>query len=347
MRLRELIFGAITVALLAGYGVLGGRLAPFVAPGVAATPPPARPVSAVPAPMVSGSIAFILRGDVFVLRNGQYADRTTEGRSLQPALSADGGTLYFARTEQIDGLRRTDGAVVNAQLGFSNIVRKPASGGPEEILVKGLVAPAANRFHDVKWYLSPAPSPDGKRLATIEGDDDGSADLVVFDIATKKAPLVLSNGGDWADPAWSPDGSTIVVTSYDKGEPQLLFKPVDNRPSVAVKGIPAGEPYRASYSPDGKWLVYTLRHDDGRKNDLHAVEILTGRDVALTSDGTSWNGVFSPDGRQVAYLHNEGFTIDLWIKDLAQALSGGLVGQTFKITRGEGLDGGSRPAWGR
>lgn len=346
MRIRELIFGAIAVALLAGYATLGGRLAPFVAPGAASTPAPARPVSAVPAPMVSGTIAFILRGDVFILRNGQYVDRTTEGRSVQPALSADGGQLYFARVEQIDGLRRTDGAVVNAQLGFSNIIRKPAGGGAEEILVKGLIAPAPNRFHEVKWYLSPALSPDGKRLATIEGDNDGSADLVVFDLGTKK-PTILSNGGDWADPSWSPDGTAIVVTSYDKGEPQLLLKPADNRASVAVKGVPDGEPYRASYSPDGKWLVYTLRHDDGRKNDVHAVELQTGRDVALTSDGTSWNAIFSPDGRQIAFLHAEGFTIDLWVKELGDALAGGRGGQPFKITRGEGVDGSSRPAWSR
>ncbi|HEY8657068.1 MAG TPA: LpqB family beta-propeller domain-containing protein [Candidatus Limnocylindria bacterium] len=347
MRLRELIFGAIAAALLVGYAVVGGRVAPFVSPGAAASPAPARPVSAVPAPMVRGTIAFILRGDVFVLRNGQYTDRTTEGRSVQPSLSADGGTLYFSRVEQIDGLRAVDGAVVNAQLGFSDIVRKPAGGGTEETLVKGLTAPAPNRFHVVKWFLAPAVSPDGKRLAAIEGDDDGTADLVVFDLATKR-PLVLSNGGDWADPAWSPDGTTIVVTSYDRGVPQLLLKPADNRgAAVPVKGIPTGEPYGASYSPDGKWLVYSLRHDDGRKNDVHAIEVQTGRDVALTSDGTSWNGVISPDGRQLAFLHAEGFTIDLWVVDLAEALAGGRIGQAFKITRGEGVDGTSRPAWGR
>ncbi len=346
MRLRELIFGAIAVALFAGYAVIGGRVAPFVAPGAVATPTPARPASAVPAPMVSGTIAFILRGDVFVLRNGQYTDRTSEGRSAQPALSPDGTTLYFARVEQIDGLRRTDGAIVNAQLGFSNIVRKPAAGGAEDIVVKGLVAPAANRFHDVRWYLSPAISADGKRVAVIEGDNDGTFDLLTFDLATKK-PTVLSNGGDWADPSWSPDGTTIVVTSYDRGEPQLLLKPVDNKPSVPVKGIPQGEPYRASYSPDGKWLIYTLRSDDGRTNDVHAVEIATGKDVALTVDGTSWNGIFSPDGRQIAFLHADGFTVDLWIKDLLDALGGGRVGQPVKITHGEGVDGASRPAWSR
>ena len=302
MRLRDLIFGTVAAVLLAGYAVLGGRLAPFLVPGAAATPAPARPLTAVPAPMVNGTIAFILRGDVFVLRNGHYTELTNEGRSTQPALSADGRTLYFSRVEQIDGLRRTDGSVVNAQLGFSNIVRKPSAGGAEEILLKGLVVQAPNRFHVVKWFLSPAVS---------------------------------------------PDGTTIVVTSYDRGQPQLLLKAADTRPSVPVMGIPAGEPYRASYSPDGKWLVYTLRHDDGRTNDVHAVEISTGKDVALTSDGVSWNGVFSPDGRQIAYLHAEGFTIDLWVRDVGDALSGRSPGQPFKVTHGEGVDGASRPAWGR
>ena len=249
--------------------------------------------------------------------------------------------------EQIDGLRRTDGAVVNAQLGFSNIVRMPATGGAEEILLKGLVAPAPNRFHDVRWLLAPAVSPDGTRIAAIEGDDDGTADLIVYDTTTKRLPTVLSNGGDWADPSWSPDGTTIVVTSYDRGLPQLVLKPADTRPSTPVKGIPDGEPYRASYSPDGKWLVYTLRHDDGRKNDVHAIEISTGKDVALTADGVSWNGVFSPDGRQLAFLHADGFTIDLWVRDLGDVLSGGRPGLPFKITHGEGIDGANRPAWGR
>ena len=347
MRLRDLIFGTVAAVLLAGYAVLGGRLAPFLVPGAAATPAPARPLTAVPAPMVNGTIAFILRGDVFVLRNGHYTELTNEGRSTQPALSADGRTLYFSRVEQIDGLRRTDGAVVNAQLGFSNIVRKPSAGGAEEILLKGLVVQAPNRFHVVKWFLSPAVSPDGTRIAAIEGDDDATADLIVYDTTTKRPPTVLSTGGEWADPSWSPDGTTIVVTSYDRGQPQLLLKAADTRPSVPVMGIPAGEPYRASYSPDGKWLVYTLRHDDGRTNDVHAVEISTGKDVALTSDGVSWNGVFSPDGRQIAYLHAEGFTIDLWVRDVGDALSGRSPGQPFKVTHGEGVDGASRPAWGR
>lgn len=345
MRARDLIFGSLAVVLLVGYIVLGQRVAPFLLPGPVATPTPPRPTGQVAAPSVSGTIAFVLRGDVFVLRGGKYASLTEESRSQTPALSADGQTIYFARVEEVDGKSQVDGQVVNARLGYSNIVRKSVSGGAEDVILNGLVRNPAG-FHQVHWYLAPAVSPDGKRLAVIEADPDGSADLVLFDLATKR-PLPLSQGADWADPAWSPDGKTIVVTAYDGGEPSLLIKPADGiARSTPLKSLPDGEPYRPSFSPDGKWIVYTLRHDG--KNDVHAYEIVTSRDVALTSDGQSWNPAFSPDGSQLAFLRATSFTIDLWVMDLGGALTtGGVPKGTQKITNGEGVNGSDRPSWGR
>ena len=346
MRVRELIFSGLAVVLLVGYIVLGQRVAPLLLPGAAATPTPARPSGRVAAPTIGGTIAFILRGDVFVLSGGHYASRTDGGRSQTPALTDDGQTLYFARAEQIDGKRVVDGAVVNARLGYSDIIRKLSAGGTEDDLLTGLTK-AANGFHQVAWYLSPAPSPDGKRLAVIEAGPDGSSELVLLDLTTKKAPTLLSSGADWADPAWSPDGKTIVVTAYENGTPELLLKPADGvTRSTALKGLPDGEPYRPTFSRDGKWIAYTLRHDG--KNDLHAVEIATSRDVALTSDGQSWNPAFSPDGSQLAFLRSASFTIDLWVMDLGGALvTGAAPTGTQKITNGEGVDGANRPSWGR
>lgn len=346
MRTRDVIFGALAVAVLLLYLVLGARIAPLLLPGAAATPTPPKPTGAVSAPAVRGTVAFVLRGDVYLLSGGAYVQWTADGRSEQPALSADGRTLYFARVEEIDGLRTVDGQTVPAHLGYSNLVRKTAAGGAEDILVNGLTR-AASQFHSVRWNLAPAPSPDGTKLAYIEAAPDGSADLVLYDLATKRA-VPLSNGGDWADPAWSPDGKTIVVTSYDAGQPRLLLKPIDGRAATPLKGVPDGEPYRPSYSADGRWIVYTLRHDDGKKNDVHALEIATGRDVTLTSDGQSWNGVLSPDGTQLAYLRAQSFTIDLWVADVGAALTGGgAPKEPVKLTHGEGVDGSDRPAWAR
>ena len=345
MRGRDLIFGSLAVVLLVGYIALGQRIAPFLLTGPAATATPPRPTGQVAAPTINGTIAFVLRGDVFVLRGGKYASLTEEGRSQTPAVTADGQTVYFARVEEIDGKSQVDGQIVNARLGYSNIVRKASAGGSEEVVVNGLLR-SPNGFHQVHWYLAPAVSPDGKRLAVIEADPDGSADLVVFDLATKK-PTILSNGADWADPAWSPDGKTIVVTAYDDGAPTLLLKPADGvARSTPLKGLPDGEPYRPTYSPDGKWIAYTLRHDG--RNDLHVYEVATARDIALTSDGKSWNPAFSPDGAQLAFLRATSFTVDLWVMDLGGVLTtGGAPKGSQRITNGEGVNGSDRPAWGR
>jgi len=96
MRARDLIFGSLAVVLLVGYIAAGQRVAPLLLPGAAATPTPPRPTGRVSAPTIGGTIAFILRGDVFVLTGGHYASRTEEGRSQTPAVTADGEQLYFA-----------------------------------------------------------------------------------------------------------------------------------------------------------------------------------------------------------------------------------------------------------
>jgi Tol biopolymer transport system component len=344
---RELIFGVIAIALVVGYGVLGSRAAPLVLPAAAPTPTPTKPVSAVPAPQTSGTIAFTLRGDVYVLRQGKYVGVTSDARSVEPNLSDDGRTLLFVRAEAINGKRQVDGQVTPAILRYTDIVKKDPSGGAESIVLSGLLITSPGGFHTVAWFTGPAISPDAKRFAvTTDAAASGASDLEIFDLLTGKRALLLSEGSNLADPTWSPDGKTIAVTSYTLGEPRILLVPADGRVAVplAIKGT-VGESYRPSYSPDGAWITYTLRHDG--RNDVHAVDVKTGQDVALTSDGKSWNSVFSPDGKQIAFLRESGGLIDLYAMDVAEALTGGPARAAVKLTRGEGIDGDSRPAWGR
>ena len=342
---RELVFGLIAVVLIVGYGVLASSAAPFALPAGSPTPTPTKPVSAVPAPQIPGTIAFALRGDVYMLRDGKYVSVTSDARSIQPNLSADGRTLLFVRAEAINGKRTVDGQITPAILRYTDIVKKDPGGGTESIVLTGLLVTSPGGFHSVAWFSGPALSPDAKRFAVTSDAVDGAADLEVFDVQTGKRASLLSQGSFLADPAWSPDGTTIAVTSYTQGEPRLLLVSSDGRTALplAIKGT-TGEAYRPSYSPDGVWITYTLR-SDGR-NDLHAVEVKTGRDVALTSDGKSWSGVFSPDGKQVAFLRESGGVIDLYAMDVSDALVGGPVRAAVKLTRGEGIDGDSRPAWG-
>jgi len=346
-RSRELIFAGIAAVLVVLYLGIGLRVGPAFVPPSSPTPTPTKPASLVPLPSaaanVSGTIAFALRGDIYVLSGRGYVPVTSDGRSHQPSISSDGRTVIFTRIEEIDGKRRVDGQVVPAHLRFSNVVSTSSDGGTETVLINGLVR-SPDDFHAVTWFDSPAPSPDGKRIAVVADDGRGFSDLGLYDPLTGKQAALLSQGSNLADPSWSPDGRTIVVTSYSLANPRLLLVPVDGRPSSPVM-TPEGEPYRASYSPDGAWLVYTLRH--GGKNDLHAIQ--TGaapKDIALTNDGSSWNGVFSRDGRQLAFLRERDGVVDLYSMDLADALTGGTPRPAVKLTHGEGIDGASRPAWG-
>jgi len=343
---RELVFGAIAIALVVGYGALGSRAAPLVLPAGTPTPTPTKPQSAVPAPQIPGTIAFGLRGDVYVLRDGKYVGVTSDARSIQPNLSEDGRTLLFVRAEAINGKRDVGGQITPATLRYTDIVKKDSSGGAESIVLSGLLVSSPSGFHSVAWLNAPALSPDLKRFAVTTDAVAGASDLEVFDLETGKRSSLLSEGAILADPAWSPDGKTIAVTSYTLGEPRILLVPADGRVAIplTIKGT-TGEAYRPSYSPDGLRITYTLRHEG--RNDIHAVDVKTGQDVALTSDGKSWNSVFSPDGKQIAFLRESGGLIDLYAMDVAEALTGGAPKPAVKLTRGEGIDGDSRPAWGR
>lgn len=351
MKRREAAFGAVALLMLVAYGVLGGRTVAPLLPGGTISPTPARPSAPVAAPRVAGTIAFSLRGDIYVLREGKYSAVTSESRSLAPSLSVDGRTLLLSRRETIDGRRIVDGQATPAILHYTDIVKKDTSGGADVILLTGLRSRSGAGFHQVAWQDSPAISPDGTRFAVVVDVGGGSSELEVYDMRSTAARpmrlLQLSSGSDLADPSWSPDGKTLAVTSYTLGVPRLLIVPTDGRVATPQKMGADGEAYRPSYSPDGRWLVYTLRQVTGG-NDVHAVEVATGRDVALTNDGRSWNGVFSPDGGSIAFLREAAGAIDLYAMDLNNALAaGGTPKAAVKLTHGEGIDGQSRLAWGR
>ena len=349
LRSRELVFAGLAAVLLVLYLGVGLRVGPAFVPPSSPTPTPTKPVSLVPLPTgpnvnVAGTIAFALRGDVYVLSGKGYVPLTADGRSHQPSVSSDGQTVWFSRIEEIDGKRTVDGQVVPAHLRFSNVVSRGSDGGSERVVLTGLVK-SADGFHLVTWFDSPSISPDGKRVAVVADAGHGYSDLVLYDALTGKVSATLSERANLADPAWSPDGKMVAVTSYTLGNPRLLLVPADGRASIPLTTAD-GEPYRASYSPDGVWLIYTLRHDN--KNDLHAMQVTgtTPKDIALTDDGASWNGVFSPDGKQMAFLREQDGVIDLYSMDLADALTGGSAKSAIKLTHGEGIDGASRPAWG-
>lgn len=345
---RNVIFGSLAAVLIVVYLFVAAQLATVDPTTTEPTPTLAIPPERTDAPRLPGAIAFVLRGDVYVLRDGRYAPLSAEGRSAEPNLSEDGSTLLYTRRETIEGRSIVDGQVVNARLGYTVVVQKPSDGGEEDLVLDGLRVESGDGFHEVWWYSGPALDPAGERIAVIASAQGASADLHVATLSAsggRPAVLLLSQGAELADPAWSPDGTAIATTTYNTDVPGILVWDAE-RPGVAERlELPDGESYRPSFSPDGEWIVYTLRRDG--RSDLHAFELDTGNDIQLTNDGRSWNGVFSPDGDWIAFVRERDGTMDLYAMELAEALSGGAPKEAVKLTRGEGVDAESRPSWGR
>jgi Tol biopolymer transport system component len=343
VRTKDAAFGAVGVVLAIIWLVAAIRVWPAIAPSARATPTP-RPSSPIEVVRLNGSVAISAGGDIYVIRDAQMTRIASGGGRHDPALSADGTKLAFTLDQTIDGNRNFDGQTVPAHLAYSNVMARATSGGADEMLVNGLQKREANGFHVVEFESQPAWSADGSAIAFIS-DGGAGADLQVLTTATKRI-ATLSQGSVLADPAWAPDGKTIAVTTYTQGSPAILLVSADGRSEgERLKIARDGDVYRPSYSPDGKWLIATLRSSRG--NDLIAVDLSTTRVVDLTSDGKSWGGVFSPDGTQVAFLRETDGAIDLYAMDVKDALAGGAPKPSQQVTHDGRIDGTSRPSWSR
>lgn len=175
---------------------------------------------------------------------------------------------------------------------------------------------------DLRWL------PDGTRYSMIEKTGEGKdavQRLVVVDAASGRSTVVLGEkdlpaaADDAARTArprlagaqWSPKSDALLLA----GGPDLYLYPVPGGPlrRLTHGGAPAETP---QFSPDGRFVAFV------RARDLYAVELASGRELRLSTDGgeNRVNARFdwlyeeeltgpgtkafawSPDGRAIAYI---------------------------------------------
>ncbi len=148
--------------------------------------------------------------------------------------------------------------------------------------------------------MSPAWSPDGKRMAYVSFEDRTAA-VFVQNLSTGERRKVSGTPGINGAPAWSPDGSTLALTLSKDGNPEIYTLDVA---SGSLRRITRDDAIdtEASWSPDGRSLVMTS--DRGGKPQLYLVPAAGGEPQRLTYEGEyNARGVFSPDGRRLAMVH--------------------------------------------
>ncbi len=186
-----------------------------------------------------------------------------------------------------------------------------------------------------RGYGNPRLSPDGRRLAVgIEGTNPGTW---LYDLA--RGTLTRLTGSNLVPfPVWTPDGKQVTFRSMMNGSLNLAWMPADG--SGAEERLTTSENFLKpdSWSPDGQVLAITeLNPTTGW--DLWTLKLAGDRKARqfLQTPSNEGGGMFSPDGRWLAYVSNESGRDEIYVRPFPGP------GGKLQIS----TEGGTAPMWAR
>jgi eukaryotic-like serine/threonine-protein kinase len=153
-------------------------------------------------------------------------------------------------------------------------------------------------------------SPDGERILFRSERDGGGIFLMG---ATGESVRRVTSAG--FDPAWSPDGRSLVYST------EAVFDPYARRAQAALftVDIESGrttqltetDAVQPAWSPDGSRIAYWA--NAGGQRDIWTVDAGGGTPVAVTADAaTDWSPEWSPDGRWLYFSSDRGGSMNIW-----------------------------------
>jgi dipeptidyl aminopeptidase/acylaminoacyl peptidase len=149
----------------------------------------------------------------------------------------------------------------------------------------------------------PTWSPDGKWLAfCIKGHvhlvpREGGLPKKITDFATSAS-----------GPRFMPDSHGLIVSIERHETDQLLLTDINGCWPRALTTDTIGDHWDARPSPDGKFILYTLRcFDDLNRLDIVLLEIETGKSITLYGKPSTraLSPKWSPDGQWIAFIAQE------------------------------------------
>lgn len=171
-------------------------------------------------------------------------------------------------------------------------------------------------------------SPGSDKIAyTFHGKE-----LHVSDIDGTNSRILLKNSEDLIYPTdWSRDGKKIMC-KFVAADRTLRVGTVtsDGQLKVLASGNYNDFSSEAKISPDGAYVVFSLKEKDGN-TDIYVWTSDGSRKVRVTEQpGRDENPVWSPDGKYLAFLSDRNRSVDLWG---VQMKDGAAVGAPFVIKR--------------
>jgi Tol biopolymer transport system component len=185
-------------------------------------------------------------------------------------------------------------------------------------------------------------APNGEAIAITRASPDGADDIWLLD-AARGAPIrVTASADDERSPVWAPDSKSLAYLVARNGRPRSVLQSVDGSGGPVRQLLDAQiESAPMSWSRDGRFLLYaTIVTQPGAPRgpaDLWVLPMNGDQKSMpfLTTRFLETAGMFSPDGRWVAYQGNDSGTMEVYVAPFPGP------GPRTRISR----DGGNGPRW--
>ena len=166
---------------------------------------------------------------------------------------------------------------------------------------------------DVVLQFTGEPGVANTRIAFV-GRQGRDKELYVMDTDGARVRPLTSDHSIALSPAWAPDGSLLLFTSYRGGHgPRLYVTPAAAGAIYLISGRP-GNNTSASYSPDGREIASTLSMDGNP--EIYLLDARGGSPHRLTDNrGIDTSPAWSPTGREIAFTSDRSGVPQVYVMD--------------------------------
>ncbi len=349
--------GLVLVAIVS-IGLLGGNL-PSIGPAGSggpggpirtATPSNVVVIPDDPRARIPGSLLYVKDGNIWLQSGDRAQQVTTGGKDSMPAWAPDGASIYFVRVQSESGKWPSAGVVRTYNLAVPSLLRIKADGsGTPEVLLTGRLKRGTNTWSF--FIREPSIAPDGLTAAIItDGPDPTKSDIVAKIVTLADGTISDPKLGELQslghqDPAWSPDGRTLLFVRNaregPRGTPSIWRYTVATAKSTALTGPGYTAP---AWSRDGRFVAATKTSNFG--TDVVILDAKTGAELLrVTHDEASFSPVWAPTGDAIAFFRVALGVVDLYLVPLTGTAPNFAAGDALPLTVSAGLEADSRPMW--